>query len=137
MASSSALSGAGLSPTTMAQQAETVNHSKMKELEAFIERCNSQLCGDLMVVRSTILVALEVENLVKSTLNSQLAAHIKSGTKAKHTLKVMRLSPTSSAGGRYYAVTVLRDISVAMWPRTKGGSRTKGGKPVIVRRWLT
>ncbi|CEM01934.1 unnamed protein product [Vitrella brassicaformis CCMP3155] len=123
MASSSALSGAGLSPTTMAQQAETVNHSKMKELEAFIERCNSQLCGDLIVVRSTIFDALEVENLVQSTLKSQLAAH----TKAKQAPNVVRLDPLSSGDGTYDGVTVLRDISLAMWPRTKGG------KPVIER----
>ncbi|CEM22541.1 unnamed protein product [Vitrella brassicaformis CCMP3155] len=59
----------------------------------------------------------------KGALNSQLAPR----TKAKQAPNVVRLSPLSSPGGTYDGVTVLRDISLAMWPRTKGG------KPVIER----
>ncbi|CEM22538.1 unnamed protein product [Vitrella brassicaformis CCMP3155] len=110
----------------MAQQAEPATHSKMKELEAFIERCNSEGCGDLMVVRSRISDAREVENLVQGTLSSQLAPPLKAKKTTTQT-PFLRLSPSSSGGGTYDAVAVLRDISVAVW------GRTKGGNPAIVR----
>ncbi|CEL93912.1 unnamed protein product [Vitrella brassicaformis CCMP3155] len=120
MTSLPALPGAGLSPA-MAQELESVTHSKMKALEAFISRCNSEGSGDMIVVRSTIFDALEVENLVQGTLSSQLASHTK--TKKTTTQNAfLRLSPSSSGGGTYDAVTVLRDISVAAWGRTKGGN---------------
>ncbi|CEL93917.1 unnamed protein product [Vitrella brassicaformis CCMP3155] len=119
MTSLPALPGAGLS-SAMAQELESATHSKMKALEAFISRCNSEGSGDLMVVRSAIFEALEVENLVQGTLSSQLA-HPKAKKTTTQT-PFLRLSPSSSGGGTYDAVTVLRDISVAAWGRTKGGN---------------
>ncbi|CEM16954.1 unnamed protein product [Vitrella brassicaformis CCMP3155] len=110
-----------MSPIT-AQKAESATHSKMEDLDAFIERCNSEGCGDLMVVRSTMFDALEVENLVQSTLASSMATHFKTSSKPTPTHpSVLRLSPSNGGSGVYDAVAVLRAISMAMWPRPKGG----------------